>query len=96
MARQRTSGIPGLSFGCVRDRLRYTLDDALTHYVDVEIHETITRDIPRGRTHPVRSMADRTGKAVVDVAGVLREAGVSDNFAQVVTLGAEGVGPFGG
>ena len=65
----------------------------LPHNVDVEIHQALARDSWGNRTHAVRRVADRTGEAILRyVVAVLREAGISHDFAQIVTLGAHAIG----
>ena len=64
----------------------------LRHHVNIKIHQAFARNSRGYRTHAVRSMADGTGEAVLrHVVAVLRKAGVSLDFVQIMTFGAHAV-----
>src|SRR5271169_2633002 len=80
----------GVAAAVVRDRSAVVLPD----HVNVKIHQAFARNPRSYRTHSVRSMADGTGKAILrHVVAVLRKAGVSLNFVQIMTFGAHAVRP---
>ena len=69
--------------------------------VDVKVHEALAGDCPRLRAHAVCSVANRAGEAILNMPGMLAEAGVTHELIEVVALRAQGVGPpidsaFGG
>lgn len=63
-------------------------------YVRVKIHQPLSADARGICSHTVSTVAYRAAKAVLRyVQAVLREAGVSDNLRQVVTLRAHSIRP---
>ena len=61
--------------------------------VHVKIHQTLTADGAIHCAHPVRGVADGTTEAVIDMAGMLGEAGVGQDLRQAMAFRAEGVRP---
>ena len=59
--------------------------------VHVKVHQALAADRAVHCAHPVGGVADRTAEAVIDVAGMLGEAGVGQDLRQVMAFRAERV-----
>ena len=69
-----------------------------SHHVGIEIHQALSGDRRRSRSHAVRGVANRTAESIlIGMQIVLREAGVRENLGQIVALRAhrEGSGDAG-
>lgn len=60
----------------------------------VEIHQPFAANIAIHCAHPVRGVTDRTAEAIVDVTGMLAEAGVGQDLRQVMAFRAHRIRPI--
>src|SRR5208283_3905547 len=83
--------VTGQSTGIRGMTVRNWCSTVRCNYVDIEVHQPLTRNVRAGSAHSVPGVAGGTSEAVVDVPAVLGEARVRNDDAQIVALAAQPV-----
>ena len=63
-------------------------------HIDVKVHQALPGNGAADAAHAMCCMTSRARKAIVDVSGVLAEAGVGYHVVEVVALAAKRIGPI--
>lgn len=84
--------VAGQAAGIGRPIIRNRIPAIRCDYINIEIDEPVSRDSAALSTDPMSRMAGGASKPIINMSGVLAEAGIGQDLAEIVTLRAQGVG----